>query len=142
MNTNNTIYITSTQTTDTGVILIPKNPLSNLSNLSCYNLIIACNVNTPTANEIVFIQTPNGNAPLLCKYGNNILANMLNKRTRYTVYYGNQNSEYTTTGQFVMPSCRCLNPRGVESTTTTTTSNEGTNINPDINRNVTEPVKK
>lgn len=108
----NTIICSSSVTVGTGVVLIPNQPLKNLANMSTYGLIVACNINTPTANRAVYIQTPAGNAPLLCKYGNNITANMLNKRIRYTVNYGTQNTSYPNVGQFIIPSCECLNKRG------------------------------
>lgn len=112
----NTLIISKTETTGTGVILIPNVDITP-ANLSCGRLIIACNINTPTANLPVYIQTTTGNCPVLCKYGNNILANMLNKRVPYPVLFGNQNSSYTE-GQFVISSCSCLNGRGTESTVT------------------------
>ena len=113
---NNCIICSKSTTTDTGVILIPNETITP-SNLSCGRLIIACNINTPTANLPVYIQTSTGNCPVLCKYGNNILANMLNKRIPYPILFGNQNSSYTE-GQFVISSCACLNGRGTETTTT------------------------
>ena len=115
----NTIICSKSETTDTGVILIPNQTITP-SNLSCGRLIIACNINTPTANEPLYIQTSAGNAPVLCKYGNNILANQVNKRVPYPIAFGNQNSSYTT-GQFVIQSCACLNGRGTITAETTTT---------------------
>jgi len=112
------IICSKTETTDTGVILIPNNTLTP-SNLSEYRLVIACNVNTPTANEQLFIQTNAGNCPVLCRYGNTLLANQVNKRVSYPLLYGNQNASYTE-GQFVIASCACLNSRGVVTTTETT----------------------
>lgn len=113
---NRNIIISQTETTDTGVILIPNVAITP-GNLSRYRLIIACNVNTPTANEIVYIQTTAGNVPLLCRYGNNLLANQLNKRVPYLVLFGDNNTSYAD-GQFVLASCNNLNQRGVETTTT------------------------
>ena len=46
------------------------------------------------------------------KYGNEILANQVNKRVNYPIGYGNQNSNYEN-GQFVILSCNCLNARSV-----------------------------
>lgn len=112
----NTIIISKTETTGTGVILIPNRTITP-ANLSCGRLIIACNINTPTANEPLFIQTSTGNAPVLCRFGNNLLANQLNKRVPYPILFGNQNSSYID-GQFVISSCACLNGRGTETTTT------------------------
>lgn len=125
MNCIRNVIISSTTTTDTGVILIPNSAITP-TNLSEFRLIIACNVNTPTANEQLFIQTTAGNVPLLCKYGNELYANQLSKRVPYPLLYGNQNSSYTL-GQFVIPSCNCINPRGTVATQTTVSPNtEGT----------------
>ena len=119
MNCIKTIICSQTETTDTGVILIPNTPITP-ANLSEYRLIIACNVNTPTANEQLFIQTSTGNCPVLCKYGNTLLANQVNKRIPYPLLFGDQNASYTT-GQFVIESCACLNARGVATSASTTT---------------------
>ena len=109
------IICSKSETTATGVILIPNTTI-NPANLSSGQLVIACNINTPTANQPLYIQTAQGNAPVLCKYGNNILANQVNKRVPYPIAFGNQNAEYTT-GQFVIQSCACLNGREPETTT-------------------------
>lgn len=114
----NTIICSKSETTTTGVILIPNTPITP-TNLSCGRLIIACNINTPTANLPLYIQTTTGNCPVLCKYGNNILANMVNKRIPYPILFGNENSSYTT-GQFIISSCACLNGRGTETAITPT----------------------
>ena len=111
-----TIVCSKSETTDTGVILIPNNSITP-TNLSEYRFIIACNINTPTANEQLFIQTTAGNVPVLCKFGNELLANQVNKRVNYPLLYGDQNSNYDI-GQFVIPSCNCLNPRAVVTTPT------------------------
>lgn len=126
----NTIYCSNAETTDTGVVLIPNRTIKNLTNTGNYRLIIACNVEA-TANLPLYIQTSLGNIPVLCKYGNEIIANMVNKRVNYPIGYGNQNPNYTE-GQFIILSCNCLNARGTESTTTTSEAS-GENITPDIN---------
>lgn len=64
-----------------------------------------------TANLPVYIQTNSGNIPVLCKYGNEVIANMLNKRVNYPIGYGNENPNYTD-GQFIILSCCNLNKRG------------------------------
>lgn len=110
------IICSKSETTDTSVILIPNEAI-NPSNISCGRLIIACNINTPTANLPLYIQTLQGNAPVLCKYGNNILANQVNKRVPYPIAFGNQNSAYAD-GQFVIQSCACLNSREPETQAT------------------------
>ena len=115
-----TIICSQSTTTGTGVILIPNNAVTP-TNLSEYRFIIACNINTPTANEPLFIQTTLGNVPLLCKFGNELLANQVTKRVNYPLLYGNQNTNYTL-GQFVIPSCNCINRRGAETTQTAVVS--------------------
>lgn len=104
----NTMYISTVTTTDTGVILVPNRPVNTVVNASNYRLIIACNVEA-TANLPVFIQTTLGNIPVLCKYGNTLYANQLNKRRMYCIGYGNENTNYED-GQFVIFSR--VNPRG------------------------------
>lgn len=122
-----TVICSKSTTTDTGVILVPNVTLTP-ANLSEYRLIIACNINTPTANRQLFIQTSTGNCPVLCKYGNTLLANQVNKRVSYPLLFGDQNASYTT-GQFVIASCACLNSRGVVTAETTTTTNSTTDTN-------------
>jgi hypothetical protein len=124
-----TIFISSVTTTDTGVILIPSKTIKNLINTGNYRLIVACNVEA-TSNLPLFIQTSAGNIPVLCKYGNELLANQINKRVNYPIGYCNQNTNYTN-GQFVVLSCNCLNARGTESTTTEVT---GDDINPNTRK--------
>lgn len=104
----NTMYISTVTTTDTGIILVPNRPVNTVVNASNYRLIIACNVEA-TANLPVFIQTTLGNIPVLCKYGNTLYANQLNKRRMYCIGYGSENTNYED-GQFVIFSR--VNPRG------------------------------
>ena len=113
----NTIICSSLTTTDTGVILIPNRPIKTLTNTGNYRLVVACNINTPTSNLPVFIQTTLGNVPVLCKYGNTLYANQLRKRVNYPIGYGNGNDNYDI-GQFVITSCNCLNPRAAIPTNT------------------------
>lgn len=108
---NDTIICSSLTTGTDNVVLIPNRTIKNLVNTGNYRLIIACNIPEPTANNPVFIQIGENNIPLLCKYGNELLANQLNKRVNYPLGYGNQNTNYTN-GQFVITSCNCINPRG------------------------------
>ena len=122
MNCIKNIICSQTVTTDNGVILIPNKSITP-ANLSEYRLIIACNVNTPTANNQLFIQTSTGNSPVLCKYGNTLLANQVNKRIPYIVLFGDQNVDYSN-GQFVIVNCSCLNARGVSGTTAVTTNDD------------------
>ena len=102
---NNTMVISSANTTSTGVILVPNQEVKTVVNATCYRLIIACNVEA-TANLPVFIQTALGNIPVLCRYSNTLYANQLNKRTMYRIGYGNANDNYDL-GQFTMQSNVC-----------------------------------
>ena len=110
----NTIICSQSETTETNVVLIPNESITP-GNLSSGRLVIACNINTPTANLPLAIQTTAGNCPVLCKFGNNILANMVNKRIPYPILFGNENSSYAN-GQFIISSCANLNKRGTETT--------------------------
>ena len=101
----NTIYCSNATTTSTGVILIPNRTIKTLTNCGCYRLVICCNA-TATSNEPVFIQTTAGNIPVLCKAGNTMYANQLQKRRNYSIMYGNQNTLYPT-GQFVVQDRVC-----------------------------------
>ena len=111
----NTIICSQCVVADGLVVLIPNREIKNLSNTGNYRLIIACNINTPTSNYPLAIQVGTNNIPVLCRYGNELLANQVNKRVCYPVGYGDQNSNYEN-GQFVILSCDCLNSRGTEST--------------------------
>lgn len=115
----NTIICSNLTTGTNNVVLIPNQEIKNLTNTGNYRLIIACNIPEATANYPVFIQAGSNNIPVLCKYGNEVLANMLNRRVNYPVGYGNQNSSYSE-GQFIITSCCNLNPRGTESGVQTT----------------------
>ena len=117
------IVCSTSVTTDTGVILVPNTPITP-TNLSEYRLVIACNINTPTANRQLFIQTTAGNCPVLCKYGNTLLANQVNKRIPYPILFGDQNASYTE-GQFVICSCAYLNARGAVTATTAEETDSG-----------------
>ena len=108
----NTIYCSNVETTQTTVVLIPNQEIKTLVNTGNYRLVIACNIPEATANYPVFIQVGTNNIPVLCKYGNEVLANQLNRRVNYPIGYGNQNTDYTE-GQFVIQSCCNLNKRGV-----------------------------
>ena len=99
---NNTMFISNVTTTGTGVILIPNQEVKNLTNATCYKIIIACNVEA-TSNLPVFIQTALGNIPVLCRFSNTLYANQLRKRTMYKIGYGNANENYEI-GQFTMQS--------------------------------------
>lgn len=115
-----TIICSNSTTTTTGVVLIPNNTVKNVENTGDYRLILACNIDNATSNLPVFIQTAIGNIPVLCKYGNTVYTNQLNKRVNYPIGYGNANSNYTL-GQFVITSCCGLNKKSTTVSTTTTT---------------------
>jgi hypothetical protein len=118
------MFISSVETTGTGVILIPNREVKILTNTTCYKIIIACNVEA-TSNLPVFIQTALGNIPVLCRFSNTLYANQLKKRTMYKIGYGNANDNYTL-GQFTMQSNVC--PKS-ETVTTTTTTDDTTEVN-------------
>ena len=115
---NNTIICSNLTTGTDNVVLIPNEEIKNLTNTGNYRLILACNIPEATANYPVFIQVGTNNIPILCKYGNQIYANMLNRRVNYPIGYGNENTNYTN-GQFIIQSCCNLNPRGTITTTQT-----------------------
>lgn len=114
---NDTIFITKITTTATGVVLIPNRTVlkNNLGNRCKYNLIIACGLNA-SASLPVFIQTDQGNIPVLDKYANIVYSNQLKNRTRYCIGYGNDNVAVYSLGQFVIFNRLCA---GYSSTVTT-----------------------
>ena len=101
----NTIYCSNANTTDTTVVLIPNREIKTLENTGCYRLIICCNA-TATANLPVYIQVGTTPIPVLCKAGNVVYANQLQKRRNYGIMYGNENPEYIN-GQFVIQDRIC-----------------------------------
>lgn len=102
---NNTIYVSNANTTDDMIVLIPNREIKTLTNCGCYRLVICCNA-TATANLPVFIQVNGENIPVLCKAGNTMYANQLQKRKNYGIMYGNDNTNYTL-GQFVVQDKVC-----------------------------------
>ena len=108
----NTIICSNLTTGTDNVVLIPNQTIKNLSNTTIYRLVIACNIPDATANYPVFIQVGDINVPVLCKYGNEVYANQLNRRVNYPIGFGNENSNYTD-GQFVILSCCGINKRGI-----------------------------
>lgn len=111
----NTIIVSNVETGTNQIVLIPNMEIKTLTNLATYKLIIACNTPEATANYPVAIQVGANNIPVLCKYGNQVLANQLNKRVPYIIGYGNENAGYTS-GQFSIFNTRCLNARGTQTT--------------------------
>ena len=114
----NTIYVSSVIMGDADVVLVPNRDIKTLENTGCYRLVICCNA-TATANVPVFIQVNGVNIPVLCKAGNTMYANQLQKRKSYAIMYGNQNESYTN-GQFVVQDRVC--PRSSEIPAPTPTS--------------------
>ena len=110
----NTIYVSSANTTDTNIVLVPNREIKTLTNCGCYKLIICCNA-TAESNLPVAIQVGTLEIPVLCKAGNTIYANQLQKRRVYTIMYGNQNAGYTN-GQFVIKNR--ISPRSIDIPTT------------------------
>lgn len=121
---NNTMLISSVETTDTGVILVPNREVKTLTNATCYKIIIACNVEA-TANLPIYIQTVLGNIPVLCRFSNTLYANQLRKRAMYRIGYGNANENYDL-GQFTMQSNVCPKANTIPATTTN-------DVNPQVN---------
>ena len=101
----NTIYVSNVIMGDTDVVLVPNRAIKTLENCGCYRLVICCNA-TATANDPVFIQVNGVNIPVLCKAGNTMYANQLQKRKNYGIMYGNDNENYTL-GQFVVQDRIC-----------------------------------
>ena len=106
----NTIYVSSVIMGDDSVTLVPNRAINVLENTGCYRLVICCNA-TATTNLPVNIQVNGVNIPVLCKAGNTMYANQLQKRKSYSIMYGNQNENYIN-GQFVVQDRVC--PRSSE----------------------------
>lgn len=115
----NTIICSNITTESNVVVLVPNTPIKNVENTGNYRLILACNIPSPTSNLPVQIQVGENNIPVLCKYGNTLYANQLNKRVNYPIGYGNANANYEN-GQFVILSCNCLNKKGSNAVAETT----------------------
>ena len=102
----NTIYISSAITGDDSVVLVPNRAIKTLENTGSYRLVICCNA-TATSNLPVFIQVNGVNVPVLCKCANVVYSSQLQKRVSYGIMYGAENSNYSTTGQFVIQDRIC-----------------------------------
>ena len=101
----NTIYCSSAIMGDDNVVLVPNRTIKTISNCGSYRLVICCNA-TSTSNVPVFIQINGVNVPILCKAGNTMYANQLEKRKNYGIMYGNDNTNYVN-GQFVVQDRVC-----------------------------------
>lgn len=106
----NTIYVSNVITNDDSITLVPNREIKTLENTGCYSLVICCNA-TATSNLPVNIQVNGIEIPVLCKAGNLIYANQLQKRRNYSIMYGDENPGYIN-GQFVIQNKIC--PRAVE----------------------------
>lgn len=125
----NTIYCSNATTTDTTVVLIPNRAIKTLSNCGSYRLVVCSNA-TATANLPVFIQVNGVSVPVLCKAGNTMYANQLQKRVNYGIMYGNDNANYTD-GQFVVQDRVCPKSTTIPATTTT---DSGEEVNPNTRK--------
>ena len=114
----NTIYCSNAETTQTTIVLIPNRAIKTLENTGCYRLVICSNA-TATSNLPVYIQVNGVSIPVLCKAGNVVYANQLQKRTNYGIMYGSENPDYTN-GQFVIQDRIC--PRSTTIPATAITS--------------------
>lgn len=123
----NTIYCSNATTTATTVVLVPNRDIKTLENTGCYRLVICCNA-TATSNLPVNIQVNGVSIPVLCKAGNTVYANQLDKRVPYTIMYGNGNENYTD-GQFVIQNRLC--PKASQVPAAATTDDE---VNPNMRK--------
>ena len=96
--------------------MIPNDEIKTLKNVGCYRLVICCNA-TATSNLPVYIQVGTTPIPVLCHAGNVVYSSQLQKRRNYPIIYGNENPNYTATGQFVIQGNIC--PRAVTIPATT-----------------------
>ena len=114
----NTIFVSNVTTADDAIVLVPNRAIKTLENCGCYKLVICCNA-TASSNLPVFIQVNGVNIPVLCKAGNTMYANQLQKRINYSIMYGNQNAGYVN-GQFVIQNKVCLRSTPIPAAATTT----------------------
>ena len=101
----NTMYISNVINSDDMVVLVPNRDIKTITNCGSYRLIICCNVSA-SANLPIYIQVNGVNIPVLCKAGNTMYANQLNKRVNYSIMYGSDNENYSD-GQFVVQNRVC-----------------------------------
>ena len=101
----NTMYISSVDIQDDMIVLIPNREIKNITNCGTYRLIICCNA-VASSNLPVGIQVGDLVIPVLCKAGNTMYANQLEKRKNYEIIYGNDNDNYEE-GQIVVQNRVC-----------------------------------
>ena len=109
-----TIYCSNATTTDTTIVLVPNRAIKTLENCGCYKLVICTNA-VATSNLPVNIEVNGVSIPVLCKAGNTMYANQLQKRRMYSIMYGNDNENYTN-GQFVVQDRVCPKSASVPTT--------------------------
>ena len=114
---NETIYVSNVEILDDMVVLIPNRDIRVLTNCDCYGLVICCGA-TAASNLPVAIRFGEENIPVLCKAGNTMYANQLEKRRNYSIMYGNGNDNYTN-GQFVVQDRVCPRSSAVPAAATT-----------------------
>ena len=114
----NTIYCSNAITGDDVITLIPNRVIKTLENTGNYRLVICCNA-TATSNLPVNIQVNGVNIPVLCKAGNIVYANQLQKRMNYGIIYGDENPDYVN-GQFIIQNRICPRASSIPATTQTT----------------------
>ena len=132
----NTIFCSNVIMGDTDVVLVPNRAIKTLENTGCYRLVI-CNNAVATANLPVFIQVNGVNIPVLCKAGNTVYSSQLKKRVNYGIMYGNENQPTYVNGQFVIQDRICPRASTIPATTTTSTTSgeETTEVNPNTRKN-------
>lgn len=103
-----TIFITKFEEKSCDILLKPNRTIKreNLGDRCKYFLIIGCGLRT-SKNLPLFVETDDGNIPLLDKYGDIVYANQLSTRKRYCLGYGNNNNSYNV-GQFIVYDNLCL----------------------------------
>lgn len=103
-----TIFITKFEEKSCDILLKPNRKVKreNLGDRCKYFLIIGCGLRV-SKNLPLFIETDDGNIPLLDKFGDIVYANQLSTRKRYCIGYGNNNNSYNV-GQFIVYDNLCL----------------------------------
>ena len=103
-----TIFITKFEEKSCDILLKPNRKVKreNLGDRCKYFLTIGCGLRV-SKNLPLFIETDDGNIPLLDKFGDIVYANQLSTRKRYCIGYGNNNNSYNV-GQFIVYNNLCL----------------------------------
>ena len=103
-----TIFITKFEEKSCDILLKPNRKVKreNLGDRCKYSLVIGCGLKV-SKNLPLFVETDDGNVPLLDKFGDIVYANQLSTRKRYVLGYGNNNNSYNV-GQFIVYNNLCL----------------------------------